>query len=242
MGLWQATRDDITFAELFSRRDAYLNRELAALYGVAAPSRDGFAWTEWPSDSGRRGVLGQVTFLALNAHPTASSSTLRGHFVLDKLLCTPPPPPPSGVDTSIPEPTPERPTLRDRLESHLEAPACAGCHRAMDMIGLTFEGFDGIGRSRRYERGVEIDISGELFGVEVAGPEELVVEIARHPRLSACLTKRVLRYARGVHEDEREESEIERIAYRLRRDGFTIKNLLREVALSEGFHGPYTGE
>ena len=109
----------------------------------------------------------------------------------------------------------------------------------MDMIGLTFEGFDGIGRARRYEQGVEIDPSGELLGVEVNGPLELAQELARHPKLTTCLVRRTLRYARGIYEDDVEEVEIEQIADRLRRDGFTIKNLLRAIALSEGFHGPY---
>ena len=239
MGVWRAADDEIPFPDLLTQRDAYLNRELAALYGVAAPAREGFGWTIWPNTSARIGLLGQVSFLALNAHPTASSSTLRGYFVLDKLLCSPPPPPPAGVDTSIPEPTPERPTLRDRLVSHLEEPSCAACHRGMDMIGLTFEGFDGLGRARRYEQGVEIDPSGELLGVEVSGPLELAQELARHPKLATCLVRRTLRYARGIYEDGVEEVEIEQIADRLRRDGFTIKNLLRAIALSEGFHGPY---
>lgn len=110
------------------------------------------------------------------------------------------------------------------------------------MIGLVFEGFDGIGRARRYERGVEIDVSGELFGDEVSGPVELMTLLADHPKLSACLVKRTLRYARGLQETMSEEVEIERIANRLRGGHFTLKQLLRAIALSEGFHGPYLDE
>jgi hypothetical protein len=51
-----------------------------------------------------------------------------------------------------------------------------------------------------------------------------------------------LRYARGIYEIDIEESEVERIAYRLRREGFTIKRMLKEIAISEGFHGPYRGD
>ena len=97
------------------------------------------------------------------------------------------------------EPTPERPTLRDRLESHLSEPSCAGCHRSMDMIGLTFEGFDALGGKRRYERGVEIDgIKREFLGTAVSGPRELA-EALLHNILSYpyALQRRLYRYARA---------------------------------------------
>ena len=40
------------------------------------------------------------------------------------------------VDTSIPEPSAEVQTLRDRVAKHLESPSCAGCHKLTDPIGL----------------------------------------------------------------------------------------------------------
>ena len=145
---------------------------------------------------------------------------------MDKLLCIPPPPPPAEVDTSIPEPTPDRPTLRDRLESHLVEPNCAGCHRPMDMIGLTFEVFDGLGRERRIERGVHIDTQGELLGDVVDGPQELAELLSQHPRLSMCLTKRLLRYARAEHEVETELPLIEQLADNVKNGLFTFSRLL----------------
>ena len=239
MTFWEASQSDLEIPKLFTQSRSYLDSNLAALYQVPAPSREGFGWSEYASDSDRVGLLGQVSFLALNAHPTSTSSTLRGFFILDKLLCSAPPPPPAGVDTSIPEPTPERPTLRDRLESHLSEPSCAGCHRSMDMIGLTFEGFDALGGKRRYERGVEIDVKGEFLGTGVSGPKELAEALAQHPKLSICLTKRLYRYARASYEIDTEEELIKDLAQEVESNHFTFKTLLKAIALSEGFHGPY---
>ena len=239
MSFWDASRNDLSIPKLFTQPRSYVDANLAALYQVAAPQREGFGWVDYAPESTRVGLLGQVSFLALNAHPTSTSSTLRGFFVLDKLLCSAPPPPPAGVDTSIPEPTPDRPTLRDRLESHLSEPSCAGCHRGMDMIGLVFEGFDALGGMRRFERDVEIDVSGEFLGVAVSDPRELAEALSQHPKLSTCLSKRLYRYARASYEIETEEVLIKQLAQQVESTRFTFKALLKSIALSEGFHGPY---
>jgi hypothetical protein len=239
MTIWEATDSEALFPSVFTQKRSYIDPRLAAVYQIPAPQREGFAWATIPDHSKRSGLLGQVSFLALNAHPTSTSSTLRGYFILDKLLCSPPPPPPAGVDTSIPEPTPDRPTLRDRLESHLSEPTCAGCHRSMDMIGLTFEGFDGLGRERRFERGVEIDFSGELLGESVIGPQELSARLSDHPMLAKCLTKKLFRYGRAQYEEHDELELINELARQVESTQFTFKSLLRAIVLSEGFHGPF---
>ena len=110
----------------------------------------------------------------------------------------------------------------------------------MDMIGLTFEGFDSIGQERSTERGVELDLSGEVLGVEVYGPQELSILLSEHERLGSCLAKRIFRYARAQHESDQEEILIEELVTPLQGDLLTIKSLLKAITLSEGFHGPYT--
>ena len=42
--------------------------------------------------------------------------------------------------------------MRERMEEHRANPACAGCHKLMDPIGLALENFDGIGRWRDERR------------------------------------------------------------------------------------------
>ncbi len=187
--------------DLITSRRTFIDRELAALYDVQAPARDGFAAHEHPEDSQRRGLLGHASFLALNAHPVSTSATLRGKFVREVFLCAELPGPPAGVDTSIPPVTEQARTLRDRVQQHLVDPSCAGCHENMDLVGLAFENFDGIGRYRTLEEGVPIDSSGELDDVPFDNAAGLAEALREHPDLGPCITKTLVRYANGYRED-----------------------------------------
>ena len=187
--------------DLITSRRTFIDRELAALYDVQAPARDGFAAHEHPEDSQRRGLLGHASFLALNAHPVSTSATLRGKFVREVFLCAELPGPPAGVDTSIPPVTEQARTLRDRVQQHLVDPSCAGCHENMDLVGLAFENFDGIGRYRTLEEGVTIDSSGELDDVPFENAAGLAEALREHPDLGPCITKTLVRYANGYRED-----------------------------------------
>src|SRR5690606_2122863 len=117
-----ALERDGDLRDLITQRRTHLDRNLAMLYGVPAPAREGFGATELPADGPRVGLLGHASVLSLYAHPSSSSATLRGKFVRETLLCQEILPAPAGVDTSIPEPSPDAPTLRDRIAVHLEAP------------------------------------------------------------------------------------------------------------------------
>ena len=124
--------EDSDLRNLLTRERTFVNRKLAAMYGIRAPVREGFGPVQLSKATQRRGLLGQVSFLALHSHPVSTSATLRGLFVRTHLLCQTVPPPPADVDTSIPEPSGRRQTLRDRVDEHLTSDACRGCltHRS----------------------------------------------------------------------------------------------------------------
>ncbi len=186
---------DADFRDVLTTRRSYVDARLSALYGVPAPSIDGFGWTELPAN--RAGVLGQVSFLALHAHATRTSATSRGLFVRSTLLCQSIPPPPANIGTSIPGPDETSPTLRDRLSVHLELPVCAGCHEMTDPIGFAFETFDGVGRHRTTEGGALIDPSGELDGEPFADAVELASVLRESPGLIPCWSTSLWHYASG---------------------------------------------
>jgi hypothetical protein len=189
--------DDGDLRDLVTTRRTFVNRELATLYDIPAPARDGFGEYTFGEESLRVGLLGQASFLALNAHPVSTSPTLRGKFLQEVLLCRVLPGPPADVDTSIPPPTEVAPTLRDRVLQHLEDPSCASCHQMMDPMGLGLENFDGIGRFRTHDEGAEIDASGDLDGVEFVDPVGLAQAIHDHERFAPCLVKTLVRYSNG---------------------------------------------
>lgn len=226
---------DTGIGDLLTTPDTFLNRKLASIYEVRAPSRDGFGPATFDASSGRRGFLGQLSFLALNAHPVSSSATLRGKFVRERLLCQSIPDPPSGVDTSIPEPSGTAPTLRDRVGEHLADPTCAGCHRLMDPIGLGFENFDALGRWRTTQAGAVIDSTGELDGEEFDDAWQLASLIRNHDNFAGCVVRHAFRYAAGHHPTLGERPAIDRLTEEFGLSGQRMQDLLLDLVLSPAF-------
>jgi hypothetical protein len=226
---------DADFRTFLTTRRTYLDRTLAAIYNVRAPEREGFGVTEFSADGPRRGYLGQVSFLAPQAHPVSSSATKRGVFVREILLCQPMSAPPADVDTSIPEPDQDSPTLRERIAVHLEEPGCASCHELTDYIGLGLEQFDGLGLYRTTENGAEIDPSGVLDGQAFDDAWGLGAAVRDHSAFAPCLVETLWRYGGGqmVLGGEREAMNWLVQAFEL--SGYSYQTLLRTYATSQAF-------
>jgi mono/diheme cytochrome c family protein len=234
-----ALAPDRDLREMFDARFTYLNGELAGLYDLPAPADADagvFVRVALPADSRRLGILGQGSFLAINAHPTASSPTKRGKFIRETLLCQPVPPPPPDVSTKLPKDKPGQPrTARQKLAVHRKSAQCAGCHKAMDPLGLAFETYDGIGAYRDRESGLLIDPSGELDGVPFTGPRALAGLLRASPAVGVCVARNLLRFALGHLESEGEEPLIDELSQGLERDGYRFLSLVLNVVASRGF-------
>jgi hypothetical protein len=228
------TEDDDVRNILTTQR-AFLNRKLAAIYNVPAPAREGFGETILEPDDSRRGLLGQASVLALHSHPINNSPTLRGKFIRTVLLCHTIPPPPADVDTSIPEPSGEAPTLRDRVQEHLADPSCAACHQFTDPIGLAMENFDALGRFRLQDNGHDIDPSGDLDGEEFGGFVGLANVLHEHPDFTDCFSRQVFRYATGHRRDIGENDALEVLASDFDAGGFSVQQLMLDLAWNPVF-------
>jgi len=229
--------EDTDYRKLFTTRTTWIDRRLAAIYDVEAPSLDGFGWVELPEESGRRGLLGHASFLALNAHAVSSSVTLRGVFIREKVLCHTIPPPPAGVNTSIPESTEELRTMRERVQKHLSDPSCAACHEITDLIGLGLENFDGIARWRSSENGATIDPSGDLDGTKFNNAWQLAGRLALHRDLGPCLSDNLFGHANHripVWED-REVMDWHSDGFS--NSGYRIQQLIRDIVIHPSFMG-----
>lgn len=226
-------RDD--FRELFTTRKTFLNRQLAAIYNVPAPVREGFGPFYWPEDNDRTGVLTQVSILAGNSHPIDSSATLRGKFVRKILMCGAIVPPPVDVNAALPDPSPDAKTLRQRLEAHVVDPSCAGCHLTMDPIGLGLENFDALGQFRRTDNGEPIDASGELDGEFFSDPRGLGRAIAENPDVPNCLAQQLYRYATNHVETGEEQELVTNLQDRFALRDYQVLDLVRDIVMSPGF-------
>jgi hypothetical protein len=172
----------------------FANKRLSDHYGLSVTGSD-FQRVDL-GQTQRLGLLSQASFLMQTSHPAYTSPTKRGIWVLEQLLCSTPPPFPMDMDIP-PLATPvENETLRQKLEKHREAAACAGCHAVMDPIGLGLENFDAIGGYRTTENGKAVDATGVLNGTTFSGVRELAPLLDK-AKLQTCFAQQLLTYAVG---------------------------------------------
>ncbi len=228
------------YRDIVTTRRAYVNRRLAAIYRLTAPSRDGFGFTEFPEDSLRSGVLGHISVLAGNSHPDRSSATGRGAFIRKRLLCGSIPAPPADMNVALPEPSGTAVTLRDRVQEHLQNPVCAGCHILMDPIGLSLENYDGLGQFRLLDNGAPVNASGKLNGEEFENPAELGVLLRDDPDLSRCLVRTMYRYATGTEEETGETIVLRELEQSFAEAEYRVLPLVRALVMHRGFRSTTT--
>ncbi len=226
---------DADYRDLFRTRTTFVNRRLAAIYNIPAPLDEGFGKVVLPESGQRRGLLGQVSFLALHAHPVGTSPTLRGLFIREHVLCDDIPSPPSNLNTSIPEPDGTAKTMRERLLVHMEEPSCAGCHEIMDPIGFGLESFDGIGRYRALDNGGEIDPSGWIDDRQFDDARGLTEVVASHPRLAPCFVSTMYGVATGHAVGDGEVELVGALTDQFAAEGHRVLALMAAIAMSPGF-------
>ena len=134
--------DNGDMRELMTTPKTYINRNLAAIYGVPFDFDGDWVPVTFTPEQGRSGIVTQVSMLSMFSHPGRSSPTERGVALMDIFLCEPTPTPPNNVDFSVVNNTngPLK-TVRERLMAHATSSVCASCHTHSDPIGLSLEGF-----------------------------------------------------------------------------------------------------
>jgi hypothetical protein len=219
-----------TMSDLLTADRTWLPEDLAGIYG--ASSGAGVALPE-----GRLGLLTHPSILAINSKPNSHSPVRRGVFVMRRILCTEPPKPPDDVDFNAPDRSTAL-TTRERFAEHATNARCAACHSQIDPIGFAFENFDGIGRFRVQENGVDIDASagvpslGHPLG-SFTGVPALARAIAESGEADECLTKQWLRYGLGRGEHELDQESMSELAGTLRAAG--ILEMMVELTTTSAF-------
>lgn len=222
------------YREIFTSNDTFLNRSLAAVYQVPFASNEEWAPYTFPDSAERAGIVSQIGFLSLYAHPGTSSPTVRGIKLHEIFLCEHTPSPPADVDFSSVVDS-DAATSRERLLDHMSNPGCIVCHQRSDPPGLALEHFDGLGQLRKYENGQLIDVSADLFGNKFVGAQGLGDFLYNDPRASSCLVRNVYAYgvARMPGSPERPfiNAQIEQFAA----DGYRVPALFSQLALTPEF-------
>jgi hypothetical protein len=227
--------DNGDIRDLMTTRQTYLDRRLAVLYRVAFPFTADWVKHEFPADSGRSGILTQISMLSMFSHPGRSSPTKRGVALMEIFLCSPTPEPPNDVDfTAVNETEGPMKTLRERLMAHASNRACAACHQHVDPIGLSLEGFDTIGGYRTVENGAPIDVSATIQGKSFSGAKGLGQYMHDNPRYPACVARKLYSYSRGLARSTVDDFPDTYKTFQ--NSGFRLRALLKSMAVSDSFY------
>jgi hypothetical protein len=228
--------EDANLEFLFTAPYTMMNEELADFYGVDGPK--GVEFTRVDLDPSKyAGFMTHPGLMALFAKPNRSSPIHRGKFVRETILCQTPPTPPDNV----PEPpsVDESQTTREQFAEHSENPVCAGCHSLMDPIGFGFEHFDGIGRYRDTEWGLEVDAAGELQGTDIDGTFNGAVELAHllasSEQVKACVVNQWFKFGYGRFETDEDECSVDEIHAAFAASNYDIKELIIALTLTDAF-------
>ncbi|HMB73886.1 MAG TPA: DUF1592 domain-containing protein, partial [Gammaproteobacteria bacterium] len=192
--------EDRSILDLMSADYTFVNERLARHYGIPQIYGSRFRRVALgPELAARRGLLGKGGILMATSHADRTAPTLRGKWLLENLLGTPPPAPPADVPALEAEPGAAPQTLRERLQMHRQAPACAGCHQLLDPLGFALENFDAVGAWRTLEAGEPVDAGSTLIdGSTVHGAIELQATLFSDPGVFAgTFTEKLLTYALG---------------------------------------------
>jgi hypothetical protein len=224
--------------DLMTTRTTEIDRTLASIYNVPFNAEGEWMPYEFSADSGRSGILTQVSMLAMFSHPGRSSPTKRGVALMDIFLCEPTPSPPANVDFSVVNDVnnPKLRTVRDRLLAHATNPTCASCHTHSDPIGLSLEHFDSMGSTRLKENDQIIDVSAKIGGKSFSGADGLGQYLHDSPKVPACFARKLYSYGVGASSEDIEVSSF-KDAYKSFVDGgYRLRTLLKALATSPDFY------
>ncbi len=230
---WRMIEENRDVRDLLRFDTTVVPARLAQHYGRATADYSGVRELDL-SPLPRRGLLTTPGLLTALSPPFRTSPTQRGRWVLSQLLCQDPPDPPPGVEAS--EGFTQGGTIRERLAAHRSDPLCAGCHAAMDPIGLAFEHYDAVGSWRTEDAGAPIDASGQLPGGEAfADALELSEIIASDPAFIECTVRKVFTHALGRPPGLQDEPHLQSIVEALPSHGYRFADLVLLVVRSAPF-------
>ena len=224
---------------------AMLNQVVARHYGIEGVHGSHFRPVAINRNDHRGGVLTQGSISIIGSDGADSNPIYRGVWLRKRLFADPPPPPPPGappLDKSNPELS--KLTLKEQIELHRKAPACARCHDRIDPWGLAFENYDATGRWRteiRRDRKSELvvfDATSRLpDGTTVKGMSELQDYLIenRSGELARALTRRMASYALGRQLEFSDTEMLNQLTQRFEESDYRISSLIEGIALSRAF-------
>jgi hypothetical protein len=203
---WSFTEGNASAKELLTDPTTFSNNYLDDLYAGRPPllsTAIGAPTKKTVNTQQRSGYLTRALFNWTYAHFEGGVPPLRGHFVVERVLCDSFPAPPADA-LSVKRLDPDGPTNRDEFEAKVKArDDCPVCHNKLDGIGFTFEHYNNTGGYRTTDNGAPVDATGTLLGTDVDGPVKNAIELSAKLGNSALVRQCFLRqwYEHAVGRD-----------------------------------------
>ncbi|MEY2937059.1 MAG: hypothetical protein RL033_7808 [Pseudomonadota bacterium] len=231
------------FQALMTSNQAFVNRDLAPVYGLSGSFGPELVKVSLPENE-RRGLFNQVGFLAANATSINPDPIHRGVFIATRVLCQGIAAPPDGVP---PLPPIENGTNREIVANHTEtSPVCQACHGTLiNPLGFTFENYDASGAYRTMDHGQPVDASttptldGQKLAVE--NSVELAEALGRSRQAHECFSSHLVEYAFGRKRERLDEPLVDALTD-ASLEGAPIVELLVRIAESPAFSSRSTEE
>ncbi len=237
----RAVREGASVETLLQEPSVPTDDRLDAFYGDETQRIAGE--TRYLDPARRAGLLTLPGVQAALSHAEATSPTVRGFVVLDKLFCQRPPPPPVGVTPSLP-PASEHLTTRERLIAHFENDTCGGCHRQMDGIGFAFEHYDWLGRYRETEGDAPVDATVDFLfeghRIQADGPVEMTDAIGGRWDVDQCVAQQWTVFASGIFATDDAVCLVESMGLAARAQG--LREMLLTFVSSDWFRRPFPAD
>ncbi len=205
-------QEDHSVVELLDANYTFVNERLAKHYGIPNIYGPQFRRVTLPPELDmRRGLLGKGALLTVTSQAARTSPVIRGKWFLTTFLGVEPPSPPPNVPAIKEKPADsagnmKTPTMRQILELHHTAVACATCHRSFEPMGLALENFDAVGAWRTEDEGQPIDATGVLAdGTKLDGVTTLRAALMKYQdQFVRVVAEKLLTYGlgRGVEYDD----------------------------------------
>jgi hypothetical protein len=192
--------NDRSFLSVLTGDYAFVNQAMATYYGVPFPGSDPNAYVKVSLPQNRAGLVTTAAVATATAGDVAYTHPVhRGHWVAQKITCTPPSPPPQNTNETFSNPSTSGESPRDALAQHTSNPACSGCHAIMDSFGLALENYDMFGQWRTTYPNVPgtIDASGAVpapDGRTFSNGLQMYADLAEDDGTRACLAQQLMAY------------------------------------------------
>ncbi len=244
--------DNTDFPSLLTSTSSYVNSDLAAYYNTGVPgTSNSTSFTKTPvgtSAAPRIGLLTHASVLAMHAHTSLPSPTLRGRMVRQQILCEQIPPPPQQIGgTVIPPPPTSLPagqTTRQQYMQHFGVnQLCGGCHQYMDYVGFGFDNYDATGAYITAEGGTPVDPSGMFLTTDTTNGltgsftngTDMITKLAASTQARECFALQELRYAIQRNELAGDACSAQQVYQAFQSGGFNVQRLLLAIVQTDSF-------